>query len=147
MKTIFSAIRFKYYRNYKWVCSCGTFTNGNLKWNLIENSLDVIRDSAGYQTNSYYQILKNQWGWTKVDRFYNDPCPKTILKVKLPAGILKTSKHLHQSHKLIRRISSIPLTPIEFEFKKAGCLITTCFLLDGVVITSLFHRSFQQMEM
>lgn len=76
----------------------GTFTDGNLAWNLVEDSVDIVQDSVGGQMGSYYQILENQWGWTNVDRFYNDPRPKTSLKVKLPTGFDNTNSEVYLSY-------------------------------------------------
>lgn len=74
----------------------GTFDNGNLAWEVVQDSVDIVQDSA--QGGSSYVILENQWGWTNVDRFYSDPRPKTVLKAKLPTGYDNTNCEVYLAY-------------------------------------------------
>ena len=56
--------------------------NGNLTWDLTTDSIQIGQDSLG----GNYAFFDNTWGWTNVDRFYDDPRPKTTINVQLPAG-------------------------------------------------------------
>lgn len=69
---------------------------GNLAWELVQDTLPVEADSA--QGASSYNILDGEWGWTNVDRFYNDPRPKTVLKAKLPTGYDNTNCEVYLSY-------------------------------------------------
>lgn len=61
--------------------------NDNLTWDEIDPAGDggqvFLEDNQG--TVSYYAYF-NAFGWTNVDRFYNDPRPKTTLLVEVPEG-------------------------------------------------------------
>lgn len=69
--------------------------NGDLVWLAAEDSIAIGQDSAGGQWANSYQYLDNSWGWTNVDRFYDDPRPKTTIKVKLPDGFDNTNSDLY----------------------------------------------------
>ena len=74
---------------------------GNLAWDLVQDSLPVVQDSAnggGGTFGGSYNILEGQWGWTNVDRFYSDPRPKTVLKAKLPTGYDNTNCEVYLSY-------------------------------------------------
>ena len=60
-------------------------------WDLVADSVAIGQDSmqGGWATS--YEILDGQWGWTNVDRFYDDPRPKTIIKAQLPDGYDNTN--------------------------------------------------------
>ncbi|OEK09719.1 hypothetical protein A8C32_11040 [Flavivirga aquatica] len=63
--------------------------NDNLAW-------DQVRDNATGQGgvfaegNQYYAFL-GDFGWSNVDRFYNDPRPKTTILVNVPEGYNNTN--------------------------------------------------------
>ncbi len=71
---------------------------GNLAWELVQDSVDIIQDTLQGGGTVSYSILEGQWGWTNVDRFYNDPRPKTVLKAKLPAGYDNTNCEVYLSY-------------------------------------------------
>lgn len=70
----------------------GSLIEGNFLWELVQDSLPVEQGDSTFTTG--YTILEGSWGWTNVDRFYNDPRPKTTLKVKLPAGFDNTNSEV-----------------------------------------------------
>ena len=72
-------------------------TKDNLAW-------DEVRDGAAGQGGgvftegaSYYAFL-NQFGWSNVDRFYNDPRPKTTILVGVPEGYDNTNSAVYLSY-------------------------------------------------
>jgi hypothetical protein len=65
-------------------------------WNLVQDSIPI--GQADSSSTSSYTILGGSWGWTNVDRFYNDPRPKTTLKVKLPTGFDNTNSEVYISY-------------------------------------------------
>ncbi len=65
--------------------------NDNLTWELTTDTIVVNQDSLG--TN--YAFFDDSWGWTNVDRFYDDPRPKTTIKVKLPTGFNNTNANVY----------------------------------------------------
>ena len=71
----------------------GITQNGNFLWDLVQDSIIPQQGDSTF-TNSY-NILEGTWGWTNVDRFYNDPRPKTTLKVKLPNGFDNTNSEVY----------------------------------------------------
>lgn len=76
----------------------GEITGNDLLWIQEQDSVVAEQDSVGGQWGMSYTILENQWGWTNVDRFYNDPRPKTILKAKLPEGYNNTNCEVYLSY-------------------------------------------------
>jgi hypothetical protein len=71
----------------------GITENGNFLWDQIQDSIPAQQGDSTF--TSTYQILEGSWGWTNVDRFYNDPRPKTTLKVKLPNGFDNTNSEVY----------------------------------------------------
>lgn len=66
--------------------------DGNLAWEENKNPNGdgadgelFIGEREGVPGTQYYAFF-NGFGWTNVDRFYNDPRPKTTLKVAVPEG-------------------------------------------------------------
>ncbi|PVW14213.1 hypothetical protein [Marixanthomonas spongiae] len=56
--------------------------NGNLTWDEVEEE-----DNAQiYNEGGNYYVFAEAFGWTNIDRFYNDPRPKTTLLVDVPEG-------------------------------------------------------------
>jgi hypothetical protein len=43
-----------------------------------------FQDAGGFQTA--YFVFQSQFGWTNIDRWYNDPRPKTTIFVDVPEG-------------------------------------------------------------
>lgn len=67
----------------------GVVIENNFLWEEDQqNELGV--DSIG----TSYNILEGEWGWTNVDKFYNDPRPKTEIRAKLPAGYDNTNSEV-----------------------------------------------------
>ncbi|MCX2680337.1 hypothetical protein OOZ15_10330 [Galbibacter sp. EGI 63066] len=74
----------------------------NLTWD--EEEEDGVHDGAAGQGGdvfvegpTYYAFV-GEFGWTNVDRFYNDPRPKTTLKVSVPEGYNKTNSTVYLSY-------------------------------------------------
>ena len=65
--------------------------NANLTWDLTTDSINFNQDSLG----SNYGFFDDAWGWTNVDRFYDDPRPKTTIKVQLPNGFDNTNANVY----------------------------------------------------
>lgn len=63
--------------------------NGNLDWNENENEEGQER-GVFVEGNNYYCYF-DHFGWTNVDRFYNDPRPKTTIYVDVPEGYDNTN--------------------------------------------------------
>lgn len=59
--------------------------DGNLTWTGVEAGDGQNKDRVFVEGKSYYAQFSN-FGWTNIDKFYNDPREKTILWVKAPAG-------------------------------------------------------------
>lgn len=64
--------------------------DGNLAWD--ENKRDGANGQGGVFTegNQYYAFI-GDFGWSNVDRFYNDPRPKTTILVDVPEGYDNTN--------------------------------------------------------
>ncbi|MFI1771109.1 hypothetical protein [Thalassobellus citreus] len=64
--------------------------DGNLAWN--ENKRDGANGQGGVfaEGNQYYAFI-GDFGWSNVDRFYNDPRPKTTILVDVPEGYDNTN--------------------------------------------------------
>ncbi|MDD7888287.1 hypothetical protein [Flavivirga sp. 57AJ16] len=71
--------------------------DGNLVWD------EVREDNAGGQGgvfgegNQYYGFFQS-FGWSNVDRFYNDPRPKTTILVGVPEGYDNTNSSVYISY-------------------------------------------------
>ncbi len=72
--------------------------NGDLVWDEEE------RDDTGAQGgnvfaegNNYYGFFQS-FGWSNVDRFYNDPRPKTTLQATIPEGYNNTNSAIYLSY-------------------------------------------------
>lgn len=64
--------------------------DGNLAWE--EDKRDGANGQGGVfaEGNQYYAFL-GDFGWSNVDRFYNDPRPKTTILVDVPEGYNNTN--------------------------------------------------------
>ena len=58
--------------------------DGNLVWE--EANGEQGQGGEFWMDDDTYNIWANQFGWTNVDRFYNDPRPKTTILVDVPNG-------------------------------------------------------------
>lgn len=68
---------------------------GNLAWE--ENP----REKEGLDLNeegTHYDFFDNHFGWTNVDRFFNDSRPKTKIKVTPPTGFNNTNSGVYLSY-------------------------------------------------
>ncbi|WP_313791515.1 hypothetical protein [Lacinutrix neustonica] len=67
----------------------------NLDW-------DRVGDATGQggvfvEGGAYYAFL-GQFGWSNIDRFYNDPRPKTLIKAQAPVGYNFTNSAIYLSY-------------------------------------------------
>ncbi len=61
--------------------------DGNVVWEKNKQAEFGIReDQGGAATGNQYFAYFSTFGWTNVDRFYNDPRPKTTILVDVPEG-------------------------------------------------------------
>lgn len=69
----------------------------DLAW--VENNKENTTGDEGIaiQGSQYYAFVNN-FGWTNVDRFYNDPRPKTTIQVKAPEGYNQTNSGVYLSY-------------------------------------------------
>jgi hypothetical protein len=67
-------------------------------WNLVADTVAVGDDSTQGTWTTTYEILDGNWGWTNVDRFYDDPRPKTVLKAQLPDGYNNTNCEVYLTY-------------------------------------------------
>lgn len=69
---------------------------GNLVWDEIEDP-----NGAGgepfVEGDNYYPVFEG-FGWTNVDRFYNDPRPKTTIQVQAPEGYDDQNSSIYLSY-------------------------------------------------
>jgi hypothetical protein len=59
--------------------------------------IDGFQVTGGFY-NAYY-AFRNNFGWTNIDRWYNDPRPKTTVHVKAPAGFDNTNSAVFMAYK------------------------------------------------
>lgn len=84
----------------------GSILNGDLAWELAADSLipidtvtvDSIEGANIFGYVPVYSILENNWGWTNIDRWINDPRPKTPLHVRVPEGYDRTNCEVYLSY-------------------------------------------------
>lgn len=69
----------------------------NLTWNEVDNAGGQGDGGVFAEGGSYYAFL-NQFGWNNVDRFYNDPRPKTTILVSAPEGYDNTNSAVYLSY-------------------------------------------------
>lgn len=68
---------------------------GNLTWDENRGQKDGLGlNEAG----THYNFFDNQFGWTNVDRFYNDNRPKTKIMVIPPTGYNNTNSGIYLSY-------------------------------------------------
>lgn len=77
-------------------------------WNgVFDENENLVWDNEGPEggqlnaiemdDNIYYAFF-DQFGWTNIDRFYNDPRPKTTMLVKVPEGFDNTNSSIYISY-------------------------------------------------
>ena len=70
----------------------GIDENGELVWDEVNNENPQGQQEAGVGAEGgNYFCYFNHFGWTNVDRFYNDPRPKTTIYVDVPEGYDNTN--------------------------------------------------------
>ncbi|NMH87490.1 hypothetical protein HHX25_08235 [Flavivirga sp. Y03] len=71
--------------------------DGNLAWDEVER--DGAQGEGGVfgEGNQYYGFFQS-FGWSNVDRFYNDPRPKTTILVAVPEGYDNTNSAVYISY-------------------------------------------------
>lgn len=87
----------------------GGLDNAMILWKgQIDEEDNLIWDEAGRDgqknslnpnaQNAQYDIFSNTFGWTNVDRFYNDPRPKTQIKVSVPSNYNHTNSGVYLAY-------------------------------------------------
>lgn len=75
-------------------------TEGNLAWaDARDDTAGANGGKGGVQAegNNYYVTFGN-FGWTNVDKFYNDPRPKTTILADAPDGYDNTNSSIYLSY-------------------------------------------------
>lgn len=73
--------------------------NDNLTWEQNEPAAGGGRlFQEGEQNNISYYAFFSDFGWTNVDRFYNDPRPKTTILVDVPDGFDNQNSAVYLSY-------------------------------------------------
>ena len=67
----------------------------NLTWDEVEDATG--QGGVFVEGGEYYAFLE-QFGWTNIDRFYNDPRPKTLIKAQAPVGFNFTNSAIYLSY-------------------------------------------------
>lgn len=70
--------------------------DGNLTWDAVEE--DVTGGGGLFVEGVNYYVLAENFGWTNVDRFYNDSRPKTQIQVQPPAGYNNQNSAVYLSY-------------------------------------------------
>lgn len=83
--------------DYDMILWYGDFDDqGNLVWEEA-NGEQGQGGEMGIENDAYY-VWANQFGWTNVDRFYNDPRPKTTILVDVPDGYNSSNSSVYLSY-------------------------------------------------
>jgi len=69
---------------------------GNLAWDEVVNA-NGDGGEPFIEGDNYYPIFEG-FGWTNVDRFYNDPRPKTTIQVQAPEGYDDQNSSIYLSY-------------------------------------------------
>lgn len=69
--------------------------DGNLAWEEMEDAAG--RGGVFGEGNTYFGFFQS-FGWSNVDRFYNDPRPKTTILVAVPEGYNNTNSSVYLSY-------------------------------------------------
>ena len=70
-------------------------TEDNLTWDEVD---DVIGQGGVFVEGGEYYAFLQQFGWSNIDRFYNDPRPKTLIKAQAPIGYNYTNSAIYLSY-------------------------------------------------
>ncbi len=71
--------------------------DGNLVWDEEEEN-DNGQENGVFAEGDQYFAFFGEFGWTNVDRFYNDPRPKTTLQVQVPEGFTNENCAVYLSY-------------------------------------------------
>ncbi|GAA3601386.1 hypothetical protein Q4Q39_12760 [Flavivirga amylovorans] len=71
--------------------------NGNLAWGEVDNAAGQGEGGVFGEGDQYYGFFQS-FGWSNVDRFYNDPRPKTTILVAVPEGYDNTNSSVFISY-------------------------------------------------
>jgi len=58
----------------------------NLAWEEVEDNGGANGNRGVFAEGGAYYTFAGEFGWTNVDRFYNDPRPKTTILIDVPEG-------------------------------------------------------------
>ncbi|MCX7551596.1 hypothetical protein [Xanthomarina sp. F2636L] len=72
--------------------------DGNLAWEEAEAEPGTDGENTVFTDPTNYYVMFNQFGWTNIDRFYNDPRPKTTINVTVPIGFNNTNSGVYLSY-------------------------------------------------
>ncbi|WP_299884983.1 hypothetical protein [uncultured Lacinutrix sp.] len=70
-------------------------TQDNLTWNEVD---DATGQGGVFVEGGEYYAFLGQFGWSNIDRFYNDPRPKTLIKAQAPVGYNFTNSAIYLSY-------------------------------------------------
>jgi len=70
------------------------WSGDNLLWEVAEDPAILLEEDKGEDEREggkvvhtvTYAILPGEWGWTNIDKWIMDPCPKTEIYVEVPVG-------------------------------------------------------------
>ena len=71
--------------------------DGNLAWDEVDNGA-AGQDAGVFGEGDQYYGFFQSFGWSNVDRFYNDPRPKTTILVGVPEGYNNTNSSVFISY-------------------------------------------------
>lgn len=63
----------------------------NVIWEEEDRGLEIVEWQDVGGVYSAYFVIQSQFGWTNIDRWYNDPRPKTTIYVDVPEGFDNTN--------------------------------------------------------
>ncbi|MFD2542601.1 hypothetical protein ACFSSB_09765 [Lacinutrix gracilariae] len=72
--------------------------NGDLAWDEMDNGPDGQGENGVFTEGSQYYAFFGAFGWTNIDKFYNDPRPKTTIKAAVPEGYDNTNSAIYLSY-------------------------------------------------
>lgn len=72
--------------------------DGDLVWEVAKDGEGNNRNKVGVEGTNYYATFA-QFGWTNIDKFYNDPREKTVLWVKAPEGFDNKNSAIYLKYK------------------------------------------------
>lgn len=67
----------------------------NLAWDEVE---DATGQGGVFVEGGEYYAFLGQFGWSNIDRFYNDPRPKTMIQAQAPIGYNFTNSAMYISY-------------------------------------------------